>query len=133
MLVVDCSVAAAWALADEAVDWTRSALSAVEREGMIVPSLFWFEIRNILIVNERRRRIDAADVEQFLRELPKLILEADDEPDSTAVMTLARSHQLTVYDAAYLELAVRRQLRLCTLDQQLIAGARKEGISLWTA
>jgi predicted nucleic acid-binding protein len=133
MLVVDCSVAAAWALADEAVGWTRSALAAVEREGMVVPSLFWFEIRNILIVNERRRRIDAVDIERFLHELPKLIVEVDDEPDGTAVMALARSHQLTVYDAAYLELATRRQLKLCTLDQQLSGAARKAGIGLWTA
>ena len=87
--------------------------------------LFWFEIRNILIVNERRRRIDATDVERFLRELPKLILEVDEEPDSPAVMALARSHQLTVYDAAYLELAARRQLRIMYSDQQLVVSPQR--------
>ncbi len=132
MIVVDCSVAAAWALADEAGDWTHSARAAVERVGMVVPWLFWFEIRNILIVNERRSRIDTADVERFIRELPKMIADVDDEPDGPAVMTLARSHRLTVYDAAYLELAARRKLPLCTLDQQLIAAARKTGVNLWS-
>jgi len=131
MIVVDCSVAASWALTDESGEWTRSARAATERRGMIVPWLFWFEIRNILIVNERRRRIDMADVERFLGELPKLIAEVDDEPDESAVMSLARSHQLTVYDAAYLELAMRRKLTLCTLDKQLIAAAPKSGVSLW--
>jgi predicted nucleic acid-binding protein len=132
MMVVDCSVAAAWALADEAGDWTHSARTAVERVGMVVPWLFWFEIRNILIVNERRNRIDIADVERFIRELPKMIADVDDEPNGPVVMTLARSHQLTAYDAAYLELAARRNLPLCTLDQQLIAAAKKTAVNLWS-
>jgi predicted nucleic acid-binding protein len=131
MMVVDCSVAAAWALMDEAGDWTRSARALVERDGMVVPWLFWFEIRNILIVNERRGRIDTADVERFIRELPKMIADVDDEPDGAAVMTLARSHGLTAYDAAYLELASRRKLTLCTLDQQLISAAPKTSVNLW--
>jgi predicted nucleic acid-binding protein len=99
---------------------------------MVVPWLFWFEIRNILIVSERRGRIDLADVERFIREMPKLIADVDEEPDGSAVMTLARSHQLTVYDAAYLELASRRKLALCTLDEQLIAAAPKSGVNLWS-
>ncbi|MGD0770757.1 MAG: type II toxin-antitoxin system VapC family toxin [Tepidisphaeraceae bacterium] len=132
MLVVDCSVAAAWALADESGKWTQAARTSVERDGMVVPWLFWFEIRNILIVSERRGRIDLADVERFIREMPKLIADVDEEPDGSAVMTLARSHQLTVYDAAYLELASRRKLALCTLDEQLIAAAPKSGVNLWS-
>jgi predicted nucleic acid-binding protein len=132
MMVVDCSVAAAWALADESGDWAHSARAAVERDGMVIPWLFWFEIRNILIVNERRGRIDVANVDRFIRELPKLIAHIDDEPDGAALMTLARSHQLTAYDAAYLELAARRNLGLCTLDQQLIAAAPKTGVNLWS-
>jgi predicted nucleic acid-binding protein len=99
---------------------------------MVVPSLFWFEIRNILIVNERRGRIVTADSDRFILELSKLIAEVDDEPDSAKVLTLARSCQLTVYDAAYLELADRRKLELCTLDKQLIAAAPKCGVGLWT-
>jgi hypothetical protein len=56
--VVDCSVAAAWALVDERTAWTSTALQTVTVEGAIVPSLFWYEIRNILVVNERRGRIE---------------------------------------------------------------------------
>ncbi|HEX4125759.1 MAG TPA: type II toxin-antitoxin system VapC family toxin, partial [Tepidisphaeraceae bacterium] len=54
--------------------------------------LFWFEIRNILIVNERRGRIGLADVERFIDELPKLTAEVDDEPDGPAAMSLAHTH-----------------------------------------
>jgi predicted nucleic acid-binding protein len=131
MIVVDCSVAAAWALADESEQWTRSARAAVERAGMVVPWIFWFEIRNTLVVNERRGRIDAADADRFLRELPKLIADIDDDPDGPTVIALARSHQISVYDAAYLELAARRNLALCTLDQQLMAAAGKFAVELW--
>jgi predicted nucleic acid-binding protein len=132
MIVVDCSVAAAWALASESGEWTQAARTAVERDGMVVPWLFWFEIRNILIVNERRGRIDVADAERFIRELPKLIAYVDEEPDGSAVMAMARSHRLTVYDAAYIELARRRELTLCTLDQELITAAPKSGVTLWS-
>jgi predicted nucleic acid-binding protein len=131
MIVVDCSVAAAWVLADEWGEWTHSARAAAEREGMVVPWLFWFEIRSILVVNERRSRVDGANSDRFLRELPKFIADVDAEPDGPAVMRLARSYQLTAYDAAYLELAGRRGLMLCTLDQQLINAATKAGIALW--
>jgi predicted nucleic acid-binding protein len=61
-----------------------------------------------------------------------MIAEVDDEPDGPAVMTLARTHLLTVYDASYLELAGRRKLPLCTLDKQLIAAATKDGVNVWT-
>ena len=132
MLVVDCSVAAAWALSDEAADWTRAARAAVERDGIVVPWFFWFEIRSILVVSERRGRIDISDVERFIDELPKLIAIVDDKPDSAAVMRLARSHQLTAYEAAYLELASRMKLMLSTLDGQLIAAAPKAGVNLWS-
>jgi predicted nucleic acid-binding protein len=131
MIVVDCSVAAAWALSDESGEWTRSARTAAERDGIVVPWVFWFEIRNTLIVNERRGRIDAADVERFIDELPKVIADVDGEPDGPAIMSLARLHKLTVYDAAYLELSVRRGLPLCTLDKQLVAAAAKCGVDLW--
>jgi predicted nucleic acid-binding protein len=132
MLVVDCSVAAAWALADEAGNWTRAARAAAERDGMIVPWLFWFEIRNTLIVCERRGRIDPSDADRFIGELPKLIAEVDEEPDSASVMELARTFQLTAYDAAYVELAARRLLPICTLDQKLSAAAAHSSVALWT-
>lgn len=131
MMVVDCSVAAAWALPRQATEMTRSARLTAEREGIIVPWIFWFEIRNVLVVNERRGTIDAANADHFLDELPRYIADVDAEPDGAAVMKLSRSYQLTAYDAAYLELASRRNLVLCTLDQQLIAAAAKFKVDLW--
>src|SRR5580698_4348083 len=72
-IVVDCSVAAGWALADERTEWTSASLKSVTADGAVVPSLFWFEIRNALILNERRSRINPAQTRQYLLDLKSLL------------------------------------------------------------
>jgi predicted nucleic acid-binding protein len=95
-----------------------------------VPALWWFEVRNILIVNERRGRLAHADTAAFLRGLSRLGIVTDRAPEETAVLTLARKHRLTVYDASYLELAQRETLPLATLDKGLLAAAKAAGTAL---
>ena len=129
-IVVDCSVAAAWALADERTAWTSAALQSATAEGAIVPSLFWYEIRNILVVNERRGRIGPSQSERFLADVGPLA-DIDPQPVESDVLQLARAYHLTVYDASYLELARRLELPLCTLDKQLAEAASKIGVMLW--
>jgi predicted nucleic acid-binding protein len=129
-IVVDCSVAAAWALVDERTAWTSAALQAATAEGAVVPSLFWYEIRNILVVNERRGRIEASQSARFLTDVDPLT-DVDLRPVESDLLALARTHNLTVYDAGYLELASRLGLPLCTLDTQLIQAAPKIGVTLW--
>ena len=109
--VLDASVSACWAFADEVhpvADVTFSSLQTVEA---IVPALWWFEIRNILVVNERRGRISEKDTDLFLRALAQLRIRIDRAPEQADVLSLARVHSLSVYDAAYLELA-RRELAM---------------------
>jgi predicted nucleic acid-binding protein len=129
-IVVDCSVAAAWALVDERTAWTSAALQSATAEGAIVPSLFWYEIRNILVVNERRGRIERSQTARFLADVDPLT-DVDLRPVESDLLELARVHNLTVYDAAYLELASRLGLPLCTLDTQLIEASAKVGVTLW--
>jgi predicted nucleic acid-binding protein len=106
-------------------------LARLGREEWIVPALWWFELRNVLIVNERRRRISEQQTEDFLRELTSdMTIVIEPVPDETAVMILARRHRLTVYDAAYLELALRERLDLATLDTSLAEAARREGVAV---
>lgn len=112
--VFDTSVAACWAFQDEAV----------------VPSLWWFEVRNAMIVNERRHRLAATDTFQFLHGLSRPPVRVDRKPDEEQVLRLARSHRLPVYDAAYLELALREGAALATLDGALAEAARREGVPL---
>lgn len=129
-IVVDCSIAAAWALVDERTAWTSAALQATTIEGAIVPSLFWYEIRNILVINERRGRIEPGQTARFLSDIDPLTDE-DVGPVEADVLALARTHNLTVYDASYLELASRLGLPLCTLDAQLIDAAARIGVACW--
>jgi predicted nucleic acid-binding protein len=129
-IVLDCSVAAAWALVDEKTAWTWAALQAATVEGAVVPSIFWYEIRNILIMNERRGRIEPRQSARFLLDIDPLT-DVDVPPVESDLLALARTHNLTVYDASYLELASRLRLSLCTLDGQLIDAAAKIGVGLW--
>jgi predicted nucleic acid-binding protein len=129
-IVVDCSVAAAWALVDERTAWTSAALQTATVEGTIVPSLFWYEKRNILVVNERRGRIEPSQSARFLADVDPLT-DVDVAPVESDLLALARTHNLTVYDASYLELASRLGLPLCTLDAQLIDAAARVGVALW--
>ena len=128
--VLDASVTACWALGDEDHADAREAFRRIATEEAVVPRLWWFEVRNILVVNERRRRITESETAAFLRALSRLRMREDGSPDDDAVLRLARTHQLSVYDAVYLELAQRERLDLATLDHRLWDAALTEGISV---
>ena len=93
-----------------------------------MPLLWWFEVRNVLVINERRGRIDPPGSAAFLADLETLPISFDRQSDSATVLALAREHRLTVYDAAYLELARRLEAPLATLDRRLAAAARAAGV-----
>lgn len=128
-IVVDVSVIIASALGE-----THSRLDAtlkqLDESDWLVPSLWWFEVRNAFVVNERRRRLRTEETAGHLRDLARVRIAFDGIPDEVAVMSLARRHRLTVYDAAYLELAQREQLPLATLDASLVEAARREGVAI---
>lgn len=128
--VLDASIAACWAFPDEQDPRADAALARVRLEDAVVPTLWWFEIRNIFVVNERRKRITESGTDRFLRELDRLRVRVDREPAEHAVLWLARTHRLSVYDAAYLELAVRESIPIATLDHKLAAAAIAEGAEL---
>lgn len=128
--VLDASVTACWAFRDEQHPDADLAFIRVRTEEAVVPSLWWFEVRNILVVNERRNRISESDTNAFLLSLSRLRMRVDREPNESAVLRLARMHRLSVYDAAYLELADREHLPLATLDLALRNAAASEGVAL---
>lgn len=128
--VLDASIAACWAFPDEQDPRADAALARVRIEDAVVPSLWWFEVRNILVVNERRKRITESGTNSFLRELARLRIRVDREPEEGAVLRLARTHRLSVYDASYLELALREAIPVATLDGELAAAAVAEGMEL---
>jgi predicted nucleic acid-binding protein len=128
--VLDASIAACWAFEDEDHPVAALALERIRTDEARVPSLWWFEVRNTLIVNERRGRLTEADVAAFLRGLSRLGVTVDRAPDEAAVLALARRHRLTVYDASYLELTQREGIPLATLDTELANAARAEKLPL---
>ena len=129
-LVLDASIALSWAFADEEHPTAQIALERLRHEDALVPSVWWFEIRNALIVSERRRRITDGDTAAFLRTMSVLPIQIEPLPDAAAVLTLARRYRLPVYDAAYLELAQRHGLPLASLDRALILAAQAETVPL---
>lgn len=128
--VLDSSVTAAWCFADEKRDTADAALDQLTHDEAAVPALWWFEIRNILAVNERRGRNDPSESAEFLANLGRLPVRVDNKPDGEVVLALARKHILTACDAVYLELARRLGVPLATLDKELADAARTDGVPL---
>jgi predicted nucleic acid-binding protein len=128
--VLDASIAACWAFEDEDHPVAAVALERIRTDEARAPSLWWFEVRNTLLGNERRGRLTEADVAAFLRGLSRLGVTLDRTPDEAALLALARRHRLTVYDASYLELTQREGIPLATLDSELANAARAEKLPL---
>ncbi len=131
-LVLDCSVAVAWCFEDEASPETDAILERVRDEGALVPALWHLELGNVLVQTERRKRLTAADTTTRLELIADLPIVADDETPTRAlreVLTLARAEGLTTYDAAYLELAMRKGLPLATKDPTLRDAAKRSGVA----
>jgi predicted nucleic acid-binding protein len=132
-LVLDSSATLAWIYQDEVSDGTRRIFDQVAASGAWVPSLWRLEIANGLQNGIRRKRIDAGFRAAALANLSELDITVDQETDSfawTTTLQLADRFELTLYDAAYLELAQRRHLPLATLDQSLRAAAAAAGVEL---
>lgn len=131
--VVDSSVALAWCFRDETTPETSRLLDIAGTEGAAVPNLFHLETTNVLLVAERRGRMSAADTADQIALLGSLPLAIDPhtaEEAAHATLSLARIHRLTAYDAAYLELALRRRLPLATRDAALAAAAMAAGVAV---
>ena len=98
--------------------------------GAVVPGIWWYELRNALVVNERRGRLGAADSRSTLADLREMRITIDHEHDEALLLDLSRQHELSVYDAAYLEVALRLGLPLASLDQRLCEAASACDIAL---
>jgi predicted nucleic acid-binding protein len=131
--VVDSSVALAWCFQDEATPATRALLQRMGGESALVPAWWFLELTNVLALAERKRRITPAKVAEFIALIGGFDLEIDEEGSRRAfthLLPLCRAHQLTSYDALYLDLTLRRQIPLATLDEPLRKAAEKLGVKL---
>jgi predicted nucleic acid-binding protein len=132
-VVVDASIALAWALPDEDNVAVDNVLRANDEAKWIAPSHWPVEVANGLLMAERGKRIDLAHASRSILKLNALEVELDYDGVTNAfnrVLPLARAYGLTLYDALYLELAERLGVRLATLDRELRAAAQTVGVTL---
>ena len=132
-IVLDSSVTVAWYFDDERTAAVDAILSQVTESGAVVPSLWRLEVANALQMSVKRKRIDAAYRDVSLDALRAFAIDIDSETDEHAwsvTLRLAERFQLTLYDAAYLELAQRRGVPLASLDQDLREAGAALGITL---
>jgi predicted nucleic acid-binding protein len=135
-IVLDGSVALAWCFADETDSYADAVARSSPHLQIVVPVLWYLEVANALLAGERRRRCTSADTVRWMGFLGLLPVVVDEETAPRAwtdTLLLARAHGLSVYDAAYLELALRRRLPLATLDRALKKAAKKAGVVLYAA
>lgn len=132
--VLDASVALAWCFHDEATKESTALLDRLAGDiAAEAPAIWTLEIANILVMAERKARIDAAAVTEFVALLETLDIRVEDTPADRAfgsILALARREGLSSYDAAYLDLAMRRGLPLATRDAALAKAARRAGVAV---
>ncbi len=131
--VVDNSIVMSWCFKDETSQYTESVLDRLENGTALVPSIWPLEVGNVLLVAERKKRISHADSILFitlLSELPIIVQQETPERMIKEIFYLARYHQLSSYDASYLDLAMRKGLPIATLDKNLISAAKRSQVRI---
>lgn len=134
--VVDNSIVMTWCFQDQANDYADAVLNSMTDNVAIVPSVWPLEVLNVLLVAERRQRLEQTDSARFLAllaQLPILVDRSRLEERMGELLALGRANQLSSYDASYLDLAMRLGVPLATLDQKLIAAARNVAAPLFAA
>jgi predicted nucleic acid-binding protein len=131
-LVIDCSLAASWCFPDERTEYTNAILRAISTPlEAVAPRLWAYEIRNSVLLGLRRKRITQVDAQEFLSSIKVLPIRLADPVSYDSIFNLADRHGLTVYDAAYLDLALRAGLPLASLDRALCRAAGSSGVALF--
>jgi len=135
-VVLDASMTIAWLFEDERTEAAHAVMRRVVVHGAVVPTLWRLEVANVLRNAARRGRCDEAYVDRSLARLSRLTIRSDEETDRhawTATLALSREETLTLYDAAYLELAIRKGLPLASCDEALLAAAGRRKVDVLSA
>lgn len=131
--VLDCSITMAWCFEDESSDYTNTILENFKFTAAIVPTIWPLEVANVLLQAKQNKRLTEVQSANFIDALSSFRIIVDSSTTSRAmhsIYVLAGQLNLTIYDAAYLELAIREKIPLLTLDKELIKAAKKLHISL---
>ncbi|MFI3905511.1 type II toxin-antitoxin system VapC family toxin [Ochrobactrum sp. S1502_03] len=126
--VLDASIAAAWFLPDEQHEAADRLMTDLQSTIAFVPSLFWFETRNLFLVCERRKRLKSGEALLLMAQLRGFPIEDFGSGSDSAILSLSERYGLSGYDASYLALALSENVPLATGDRKLAGAARAEGI-----
>lgn len=132
--ILDCSVSMAWCFEDEIVKYSEAVFDALNNETALVPAIWPLEVANVLLIAERKKRINpikSISFKEALRMLPIQIDHTTSQRALGSIMEVAKEVGITAYDAAYLELALHSGLPLSTLDLALKKAAHKVGVPLY--
>lgn len=129
--VIDNSVVCGWLFESQSTDYSRRVATLLRTRSAVAPALLRLEYANVLRTACRRGHFVAQQAQAALRELARLPIDIDASPvDGAALLALALRFDLTAYDAAYLDLALRRQLPIATQDGALAAAALAAGVGV---
>lgn len=132
--VVDNSVVMSWCFEDEGNGYAEAVLESLESGEAFVPAIWPLEAGNVLLVAERKKRLGQASVVRFLALLSGLPITVEQESPERMlkeIVSLAREHGLSTYDASYLDLAMRLDLPLATQDASLVKAAQKGKVPIF--
>jgi len=135
--VLDNSVAMRWLLASNKVldqDYAENVLKSFSSDNALVPDLWHLEASNVLLGAEKRNEITTGEIEGFISQLENLPIQVDPltaHQSFNRTLALARAYNLSSYDAAYLELAIRECIPLATLDKNLAKAAKKANVEIY--
>jgi predicted nucleic acid-binding protein len=119
-----------WFFKDESDHYSDKILELLEKAKAYVPAIWKLEVANAFLMAENKKRISQAEVVQAMAEIKILPIEIEnEEPDTIILINLAREYDLSVYDATYLDLAMRRGLPLASKDKKLIHAAKSAGVT----
>ena len=127
-VVVDASMALSWIFEDERNDYSLQVATYVREHGAAAPALWRWEVQNSLLTALRRKRITEDALASHMEDIVAIAIDIDVPFGFGTELTLAKQFNLTAYDAAYLELAMRRNCKLATNDTDLIKAAKSLGI-----
>lgn len=133
-MVVDASTALAWCFPDETSEYADDVLLALEGYTILVPAVWNLELANAVLVGQRKKRLNQPEIEGFTTLMESLPVVEDTRTLNEVVhnvLPLARAHELSAYDAAYLELSLRHSAPLATLDGKLRKAAKETGTELF--
>ena len=133
--VVDNSVVMSWCFKDETNNYADTVLDRLTELVAVVPSIWLLEVVNVLLVAERQKRLSESDSIRFLTLLSQLpiLVEYEGPEMMKELLALARSNNLSSYDASYLDLAMRKGVPIATLDNKLIEAAKRIDVPILTA